>query len=654
MAKGSSSTSSDPFTMDQGRKGRSDVLSESSSGQSRLSVLQSVKLPSLRCLDSSEVSQSPGKTPLLILKLSTPSFLNCVVHDETRNALYTIRTLSNTTSVMRSDPWEGMTKTADIKWPEEVPLSKGKAKTVDGIQIQMRGTRWKGVETLLKAGSGSSSPRKFAIPNYSQNLKWRRVGSAYWCTTTSVKGPVAILDPAIASIPAQLLIFETLHDRYDARPMLDHQGVSILLLDYLLVTSLFLVTDIQDWLSIKKENDRVLSISPEGTVVNGTPVRGITTTSESQWRKIMYGEPMYPKRQPQPTTVRPMSASKDSEAVPHTPTSPEKLAKIMHGIPIYPTLAATLPSLESSAESDQDEEEEEYISSSEQSRSPSPAAESVLYPLANTAAPSHTYLDPSFYNDDLIPPLTTHRIASDSGRGNSPSPSSPSSIPQQDNFQSSSILPLSPRPRSTPPQAVAANVDPLSPPQQSWSGPSTVRMGARKASMPNGTVPVQPPARRSSSTTRPLPRPPDGGGVVTARGIRHVQSHQRLGHIRSAEKRGSYSQRALPSPPLPPPPLNPTTPHRRMEDAGPVVNLHPRSYASHAYYQPGSPHPDQMLIRHSHPMVQHHQQKTPDEDELARWMGSLRTGGRMTVDDAMSSVPYDVPPPAYSSINFGG
>lgn len=182
--------------MDQHHRGRSDAFSESSSSNHRSSILSSVKFPSLRRLDTSE-GVHHGKSPLLILKLTSSSFLHAVVEDETRHNLYTIRTHDNTTTVMRSDPWEGMTKTADIRWPENPIALKGKGKS-GGVQVQMRGNRWVDGEAFLRTGSSSryeyvqipirpiypdislSSPRKFTIPNYSQSLKWRMVGCSYW------------------------------------------------------------------------------------------------------------------------------------------------------------------------------------------------------------------------------------------------------------------------------------------------------------------------------------------------------------------------------------------------------------------------------------------------------------------------------------------
>ena len=150
MAK---SISFDFSPMDQHHRVPSDTFSESSSSNYRASILSSVKFPSLRKLDTSETAHH-GKPALLILKLKSTSFLHAVVEDQTRHSLYTIRTHDNTTTVMRSDPWEGMTKTADVRWPENPIALRGKGKS-DGIQVQMRGNRWVDGEAFLRTGSSS-------------------------------------------------------------------------------------------------------------------------------------------------------------------------------------------------------------------------------------------------------------------------------------------------------------------------------------------------------------------------------------------------------------------------------------------------------------------------------------------------------------------
>lgn len=112
------------------------------------SVLSSV-VPYLR-RDETPVHH---KTPLVSLKLSSHSFLDSTISDDaTRQPLYAVNTSGTTTTVMRSDPWEGLTNTAEINWPRVVP-AKGKARDSDGVLVQMQGGRWVGGESVLRPGS---------------------------------------------------------------------------------------------------------------------------------------------------------------------------------------------------------------------------------------------------------------------------------------------------------------------------------------------------------------------------------------------------------------------------------------------------------------------------------------------------------------------
>lgn len=93
------------------------------------------------------------KTPLLTLKLSSPSFLDSDINDDfSQHLLYSIRTVGITTTILRSDPWDGAIQTAEVKWPQVVPF-KGKAKDPHGVLIRMNGARWMGGENLLRPGS---------------------------------------------------------------------------------------------------------------------------------------------------------------------------------------------------------------------------------------------------------------------------------------------------------------------------------------------------------------------------------------------------------------------------------------------------------------------------------------------------------------------
>ncbi|GAW10637.1 hypothetical protein LENED_012926 [Lentinula edodes] len=307
---------------------------------SRASVLPSVVLPYLRRLDLGDTSGLPLKDPMLVLKLSSQSFLDSDIKD-------------------------------DIS---RVPLLNSERPA----QVQ--------------------DSRIFTF--------FEMEGCRIVLLAASAKGPIAILERGAETMPPIIKVFETLHDKYDTRPMLVHQGVSILLLDYVMVTALLLTTDIQEWMVVQKHDGEVNhELPPEvsGSDDFGPRSAPPASTSALQWRKVLYGVPLYPKRQ--------SSASTASHV--RFPGNLNQIAKIVNGEPMYPSLYRESSSIDfssSESESDQETESEDILDtrvqpSSTPSRAPSPSAESVLYPLTTASAPSHTYLDPSFYNEYGIPPV---------------------------------------------------------------------------------------------------------------------------------------------------------------------------------------------------------------------------------------------------------
>ncbi|KAF5386250.1 hypothetical protein D9615_002634 [Tricholomella constricta] len=590
-----------------GRPGSSSKFSTSQPGpSSRTSVLSSV-VPYLRRMDGDD-SPAHHKQPLLTLKLSSSTFLDSFVTDDvTEQPLYTIRTVGITTTIKRADPWDGDTRTAEIKWPKTAP-AKGKGIS-DGVLIQMRGLRWKGSETLLKRGSILSGPRKFNIPNYSQNLKWRRVGNSYWCTTAAVKGPIAILDPAVDSLPPRLNVFETLHDKYDARPMLVHHGVSILLLDYLLVTALFLVTDVQDWMLVKKFEDIVIPIGNPDNLPGMSPPKsapGNISTSNLQWRKIMYGEPLFPKRSSHSSMS---SGSTTPDVLTPTPLSAEQMAKVAYGHPLYPTLRSSSPAPSTSGSEDTSDH---MFFSPTLTRPTSPSAESIFYPLSRGSAPSHTYLDPSFYNENDIPPVPPIPVRfSTSPTSNRNSRSRPSSSHSTSSRNGGTrrlpelpvppVPPLIPRPRSTPPRPMTSPTTAHEQANFAASGSRRPLDPATTPRRPSRQLP-QPPTMMTSTAPMPLPVRTDSrfAGVPMARARSHSQSHS----LRGGEKwpHQAYGQRTLPSPP---------TSSSRARDRD--RNTDQRDSSDGGPYLKNA------------------------ED----WVGIQASGAA-----------YDIPPPAYNSINF--
>ncbi|KAJ7497602.1 hypothetical protein FB451DRAFT_1550428 [Mycena latifolia] len=547
---------------------------------SRVSVLSSV-VPYLRRADTDDMP-AHHKSVLVTLKLSSPSFLDSVVKDSASpNPLYVIRTTGTSTSVLRSDAWDdGFSKTAEIKWPKVIP-TKEKTRETLGVLVQMKDGRWQSGDTILRPGTmlrcrraRASAPPKFNIPNFPHSMKWKRVGNSYWCMTSTVKGPIATFHPAVEGVPPRINVFETLHDKHDARPMSMHNGVSLLLMDHLIVTAMLLVTDVQEWMLVQKyegsSSDSAPSLPPlsaSSSDLFDQPPQS-APASASQWRKILYGEPLFPKRSPNSRTV----STTDLSAP--LPTSAKQMAKIVYGDPIYPSLTSSpVTSIWDSDDSDDDDDLEAWRAQRGSYSTPSPAspqtpptrgvspsAESVLYP--NGRPPSHGYMDPSYYAED-VPPVpqipaqyASSVSASTSSRGTTP-PDSARSRALRD-------LPTPPTPlsdsrahrsQSTPPREA---VQPFG---RRPSEPLFLAMApASASSSSSSSAPPAPPrllTRSQSMKLRQLPTPPTPT-TPTSEG-----PPDRL-RPRSQRRNSQYNQRSLPMPPIPGavPPL-PRPPQRK-------------------------------------------------------------------------------------------
>ncbi|KAF8893576.1 hypothetical protein BD779DRAFT_1467893 [Infundibulicybe gibba] len=449
------------------------------------------------------------KSPLVTLRLSSQSFLDAELKNGlTGRSLYTIKTAGPYSTIVCNDSPDASTKLAEIKWPKVPPPPRArKGKETDGVIIHMKGVRWNGGETLLKYGSFSSSPRKFNIPNFSQSLKWKRMGDVYWCVTSVVKGPIAIFTPASEFSRPQLQVFETLRDKYDTRSLPLYHGVSILLLDYLLITSMILVTDVREWMSVEKYEQQVLNVTLDTTPEQTRSVA--TPTSELQWRKIAYGEPLFRKRS---ATLQPAPLLRPTFA----PTNNTYRQ------------APFAPDLDFSSDSEDDNDPQSL-------RSPSPSAESLFYPLTNSSAPSHIYLDPSFYGEGGAPPVpvlpskyreSRRRRGSHASDSTAPSPLQQLESPPE-------IAPLSwNRSQSTPPESHSNQY-------LTAAGPSSASGSRRSADN-----------RTHSMNIRRLPQPPTQAATSQNSTIRHVQSYSRLATpLHKRDKRSSYGQRSLPQTP---------------------------------------------------------------------------------------------------------
>lgn len=117
---------------------------KSSASSTTPSVLRRLKSP-----DSATSTQSTHH-PLMTLRLSSPSFLDSVVHDgSSDNPLYVIDTGDNVTKVRRSDP-KGFIKVCSVRWPTEPIRSMArKSKDLMGVEVAFGKGTWKSADDFL-------------------------------------------------------------------------------------------------------------------------------------------------------------------------------------------------------------------------------------------------------------------------------------------------------------------------------------------------------------------------------------------------------------------------------------------------------------------------------------------------------------------------
>ncbi|KAI0032258.1 hypothetical protein K488DRAFT_70801 [Vararia minispora EC-137] len=217
----------------------------------------------------SSPSTSSASPPIITLKLSSISFLDSVIHDGiSDNPLYVIETEVNHTKIRRSDP-KGFINVARVLWRENTNYFSRSKKDLSGTQLAFGKGQWKPADEFLGFSYSSlSNHLKFYLPHHPHSLRWKRMGTALHCTTQSVKGPVAILETSYSLTPPQLKIFNPIFPEDASRQQRMHAGIPLSLLDFLLVTSMLLLTDPDEWTNITR-----LSSS------NGEPSASADTTN---------------------------------------------------------------------------------------------------------------------------------------------------------------------------------------------------------------------------------------------------------------------------------------------------------------------------------------------------------------------------------------
>jgi hypothetical protein len=76
----------------------------------------------------------------------------------------------------------------------------------------------------------------------------------FQCTTETVRGPIAILEPGIQRAPPQVKILDPLFRVDTSRPQRMHNGLALSLLDFLLVTAMILMTPNNEWMNVTRPN----------------------------------------------------------------------------------------------------------------------------------------------------------------------------------------------------------------------------------------------------------------------------------------------------------------------------------------------------------------------------------------------------------------
>lgn len=98
--------------------------------------------------------------PLMTLRLSSPSFLDSVIHDgSSDNPLYVIDTTDNVTKLRRSDP-KGFINVSRVRWPIDTSRSVlHKNKDLTGVEVVFGKGHWKPADDFL--GYSYSSLSRF-------------------------------------------------------------------------------------------------------------------------------------------------------------------------------------------------------------------------------------------------------------------------------------------------------------------------------------------------------------------------------------------------------------------------------------------------------------------------------------------------------------
>lgn len=452
------------------------------------------------------------------------------------------------------------------------------------------------------------------------------------------KGAVATLESFNdADTAPRLKVFETLGSFHRSVPQLDHAGISLSLLDHLFVTALLLVTEPEDWMIVARN-----PISLDGHSADAPSGAALTTrASARQWRKIMYGEPLYPSLRTPALDKGIVTGGEDADVLdisepPQISTSVRQWRKIVYGEPLYPSLRP--------------QSADGFDLPPRPSTATSFSSESAYSPPTPSSAPLTGFYDAPSPFDDIE--RTTPRSGVETRRDTSPVALSSGTLSP---MPSSECIPVSTSRALTPP---GARRELPSPPSSYQPPPSIQPWLHRSRSSPklsHSQSPTPPaddqddPINQSLLTrissgwnVRQLPTPP----------LREspIQSPQTKNQLAGARRLSQPHQRSLPpTPGLISRSMSTTEPqhgHSRSQviasQSPPILGVVRPSTA-----QPG-PSAETQAAHNRRARLE------KDPDQVINWMRNLtRAHRRRAVDDEeQTSGPYDPPPPAYNAIDF--
>lgn len=432
------------------------------------------------------------------------------------------------------------------------------------------------------------------------------------------------------SQPTKITLYETLYDKHDPKSLSAVQGVSVLLLDYIIVTALLLVTDLQEWMLIKEINDAKIT---ESSASGAQASSSFTLASAPKHRKNVYGEPVFPNL----LTTEARSKHSSSSTGPMTPGFPETPTSHIVAASVYnyeesyypSPPASPKPGLSSIIGSIDDSMDRESFTIPD-IRSSSPLAESLRF---SSRRPSHSHFDPSFYGSQ-IPPVPSHPFLH--------------SNPLQDNTN------ISQAPQHSTPlfhsygrerfhTAVSDGSERFVLVEDNAAQVGHNRISPEAKGMVRSERSNSVRSYASSGGRRPLPKlPPVPLVAPSTLAARRVQSSTQL---RSDVTMASSSSSSQPASQIR------TGPQRSLPRTPGITIPNGVARSSTTSNTEASP------LRSPHSLEQTHSRMPPitkaSQEDLTNWVHLLTNPQRDLPPAPLPSTSiFDVPPPAYESINF--